>query len=37
MDWMPFYIVILLFILAIVAPWIVPNSKISNNKHDNKY
>lgn len=34
---MPFYIVILLFILAIVAPWIVPNSKISNNKHDNKY
>lgn len=37
MDWMPFYIVILLFIMAIVAPWVIPNSKISDNKHDKEY
>ena len=37
MDWMPFYIVITLFILAIVAPWVIPNKKVSNNKHDNEY
>lgn len=36
-SWMPFYIVITLFILAIVAPWVVPNKMISKNKHDNKY
>jgi hypothetical protein len=34
---MPFYIVIFLFLMAIVAPWIFPNKKVSNNKHDQKY
>lgn len=34
---MPFYVVIALFILAIISPWVLPNKKLSNNKHDNKY
>lgn len=36
-DWIPFYIVIALFTMAIVAPWIFPNKTLSDNKHDKKY
>lgn len=36
-SWWPFFVVIALFILAIVAPWIFPNSMVSKNKHDNKF
>jgi hypothetical protein len=34
---MPFYVVIALFILAILCPWILPNKSVSKNKHDNKF
>jgi hypothetical protein len=37
LDWWPFYVVISLFILAIVAPWVFPNNRVSKNKHDNKF
>ncbi len=37
LDWMPFFVVITLFILAIVSPWIFPNKMVSKNKHDNKF
>lgn len=36
-SWWPFFVVIGLFILAIVAPWIIPNKMVSKNKHDNKF
>jgi hypothetical protein len=36
-SWWPFFVVIALFILAIVSPWIFPNKMVSKNKHDNKY
>lgn len=36
-DWWPFYVVIALFVLAIVSPWVFPNEKISKNKHDNEF
>lgn len=36
-DWWPFYVVIALFILAIVSPWVFPNKKVSDNKHDNEF
>ncbi|WP_262898565.1 hypothetical protein [Dawidia soli] len=36
-SWWPFYVVIALFILAIVSPWIFPNKMVSKNKHDNKF
>lgn len=32
-----FGIVILLFILAIVSVWLVPNKKVSDNEHDLKF
>lgn len=28
------YLVLVLFVLAILAPWIIPNKKLSDNKHD---
>lgn len=36
-SWTPFYVVIALFVLAIVSPWIFPNKMVSKNKHDNKF
>lgn len=36
-SWWPFFVVIALFILAIIAPWVVPNKMVSKNKHDNKF
>jgi uncharacterized membrane protein len=36
-SWWPFFVVISLFILAIVSPWIFPNKMVSKNKHDNKF
>lgn len=36
-SWWPFYVVITLFILAIVAPWVWPNNKVSDHEHDNKF
>lgn len=36
-DWWPFYVVIILFVLAIVSPWVFPNDRVSDNKHDNKF
>jgi hypothetical protein len=30
-------VVIALFVLAIVSPWIFPNNKVSNNEHDIKH
>jgi hypothetical protein len=35
--WWPFFVVIALFILAIISPWIFPNKMISKNKHDNMF
>lgn len=35
--WWPFFVVIALFVLAIVSPWIFPNKMVSKNKHDNKF
>lgn len=37
LSWWPFFVVIALFILAIMAPWIFPNKMVSKNKHDNKF
>lgn len=37
LDWWPFFVVIALFILAIISPWIIPNEKVSKNRHDNKF
>lgn len=28
------YLVLVLFVLAILAPWIIPNKMVSDNKHD---
>lgn len=36
-DWWPFYVVIALFILAIVSPWVFPNKSVSKNRHDNEF
>lgn len=36
-SWWPFFVVIGLFILAIVSPWIFPNKMVSKNRHDNKF
>lgn len=36
-SWTPFYVVIALFVLAIISPWIFPNKMVSKNKHDNKF
>ncbi len=36
-SWTPFYVVIALFILAIISPWVFPNKMVSNDKHDNKF
>ena len=36
-SWTPFYVVITLFVLAIVSPWLFPNKTVSKNKHDNKF
>jgi hypothetical protein len=33
-SWTPFYVVIALFVLAIISPWIFPNKMVSNNKRD---
>jgi hypothetical protein len=30
-------VVIALFVLAIVSPWIFPNKMVSNNEHDIKH
>ena len=35
--WWPFFVVIALFILAIVSPWVFPNKMVSKNKHDNEF
>jgi hypothetical protein len=32
-----FYVVVALFILAIVSVWLVPNKSISDNEHDIKH
>ncbi len=36
-SWTPFYVVIALFVLAIISPWIFPNKMVSKDKHDNKF
>lgn len=36
-TWLPFWIVVVLFVLAVVSPWVFPNKKVSNNKHDIKF
>ena len=28
------YLVLVLFVLAILAPWIIPNKMVSDNEHD---
>lgn len=33
-SWTPFYVVITLFVLAIISPWIFPNKMVSNHKRD---
>lgn len=35
-TWTPFYIVVVLFVLAVISPWVFPNKLVSKNKHDNK-
>jgi len=30
-------VVVALFILAIISPWIFPNNKVSDNEHDVKH
>jgi hypothetical protein len=35
--WWPFFVVVLLFVIAILSPWIFPNKMVSKNKHDNKF
>ncbi len=37
LDWWPFYVVIVLFVLAIISPWVFPNDKVSDNEHDNRF
>jgi hypothetical protein len=37
LDWWPFWVVIALFVLAIVSPFLFPNRSVSDNKHDNKF
>ena len=37
LDWWPFYVVIALFVLAIISPWVFPNKNVSDNEHDNKF
>lgn len=37
MDWLPFYVVVVLFVLAILSPIIFPNKMVSKNKEDNKF
>jgi len=32
-----FGVVIVLFVLAILSVWLVPNNKVSDNEHDLKY
>lgn len=32
-----FGVVIVLFVLAILSVWLVPNKKVSDNEHDLKY
>jgi hypothetical protein len=35
---MPVMLVVIgLFVLAIVSPWIFPNNKVSDNEHDIKH
>ncbi len=34
---MVFYVVLALFVLAIVSVWVFPNSKVSDNEHDIKH
>lgn len=36
-DWIPFFVVVALFILAVLSPLIFPNRMVSKNKHDNKF
>jgi hypothetical protein len=36
-SWMPFFVVLVLFVLAIISPWVFPNKMVSKNKHDNKF
>ena len=36
-DWWPFFVVVVLFVLAVIAPWVFPNKTVSNNKYDNKF
>lgn len=36
-DWMPYWVVIALFITAIISAWAFPNKMVSKNKHDIKY
>lgn len=36
-SWTPFYVVIVLFVLAIISPWVFPNKGVSDNQHDNKF
>lgn len=36
-DWIPFFVVVLLFILAVISPVIFPNRMVSKDKHDNKF
>lgn len=37
LSWMPFFVVIFLFVAAIISAWAFPNKTVSNNKHDKKY
>jgi len=30
-------VIIALFVLAVVSPWIFPNKMVSKNEHDNKH
>jgi hypothetical protein len=36
-SWSPFFVVVALFVLAIISPWVFPNKNFSDNKHDNKF
>ena len=36
-SWTPFYVVIALFVLAIISPWIFPNKMVSKHKRDIEY
>ncbi len=37
MDWLPFYVVVVLFILAIISPFVFPNKTVSEHEEDNKF